>query len=205
MLRGLYVITDEKLTPYENIEEYIESTLRGGARVVQFRDKSSSEEVLIKTSLKIKKLCKKYGRVFIINDNIELAKEIDADGVHIGMDDNSLEEAKKILKDKIIGISCYGDVMRAIEMEARGANYVAFGTFFASKTKPNAKVISKSILIEAKKQLNVPICAIGGIEINSARELVNLGSDMLAIISDVWTNRDIENISMEYKKVFDNL
>ena len=205
MLRGLYVITDKKLTPYENIEEYVELALKGGARVVQFRDKSLNEEDLIKISLKIQTICKKYNRVFIINDNIDLAKEINADGVHIGENDNSLEEAQRVLKGKIIGVSCYGDVMSAIEMEARGASYVAFGAFFASKTKPNAKTISKSILIEAKKQLNIPICAIGGIEIDSAKELVNLGADMLAVISDVWTNKDIENISMEYKKVFDNL
>lgn len=202
MLRGLYVISDEKLTPYQNIENYMELALKGGAKIVQFRDKTSNEQRLIEISTKIQKLCKKYSAYFIINDNLELVKEIDADGIHIGKDDLEFAKVKSELKDKIIGVSCYGDIMRAIEMEARGATYVAFGSFFASNIKPNAKVISKSILLEAKKQLNIPICAIGGIEIANAKALIDNGADMLAVISDIWKSENIEAKAKEYKRLF---
>ncbi|MDQ1340309.1 MAG: thiamine-phosphate pyrophosphorylase [Campylobacterota bacterium] len=203
-LKGLYLITDKKLSPYENIENYLIPALENGVKIVQFRDKESGEEELLRVSLKIKELCKKYNALFLINDFVDLAKEIDAGGVHIGKDDEECTLARRVLgKNKIIGVSCYGDVFRAKEFEHRGASYVAFGAFFASPTKPNAPTISINTLQSAKKLLKIPICAIGGITLENAPLLKNAGADMVAVISDILTAENIANRAKKYKEIFD--
>lgn len=204
-LFGLYVITDEKLTPYENnqILKKVEKTLKGGAKIVQLRDKTKTDEELIPYAIALKELSHKYGAIFIINDRVELALKVDADGVHLGKEDLSITSARKILKDKIIGVSCYGDLKRAKEMEALSANYVAFGSFFPSPTKPSAEIIDKRIILEAKKVLKIPVCAIGGITLERAKELIELGADMIAIVSDIWMAENIEERARGYKKLFE--
>jgi len=203
-LSGLYVITDEKLTPYENnqIFDKVERALRGGAKVVQLRDKKNSDEFLIPYAQALKELCHKYKAIFVVNDRVELALKVDADGVHLGKEDLFVTSARKVLKDKIIGVSCYGDLKRAKEMEALSADYVAFGSFFPSPTKPEAKVVDKKIVSEAKKLLRIPVCAIGGITLERAKELVELGADMIAVISDIWKAENIEERARGYKKLF---
>jgi len=191
-LKGLYVITDENLTPYEEIEKYVTLALKGGARIVQFRDKTSDFSTKKLIALKIKKICQKYNAIFIINDYLDLAIEVNADGIHIGKDDEEFNIVKKFFKNKIIGVSCYGDILSAKEFEHKGASYVAFGSFFASSTKPNAPIINKNILKEAKKILHIPICAIGGINEKNAKEMIKNGADMVAIISDIWKADSIE-------------
>lgn len=204
-LSGLYVITDEKLTPYENDEilKKVEKALKGGAKIVQLRDKKNSDEFLVPYAKALKELCHKYGAIFIVNDRIELALKVSADGVHLGEKDFHIDLARKILKDKIIGVSCYGDIKRAKEMENLSANYVAFGSFFPSPTKPEAKLVKKEILLEAKKILKIPICAIGGITFDNAEELIKLGADMIAVISDIWKAEDIEAHARRYKELFE--
>jgi len=203
-LKGFYVITDEKLTPYENdqILKKVEKALKGGTKIVQLRDKTHSNNFLIPYAKKLKNLCQKYGALFIIDDRIELVLEVNADGVHLGKDDFPPEEARKILKNKIIGVSCYGDLERAKFMESLSVNYVTFGSFYSSPTKPEAKVISKDILVQAKKILKIPICAIGGINLERAKELVSLGADMIAVVSDIWQAKDIKKRAEEYSKLF---
>jgi len=203
-MNGLYLITDETLTPYEKIEEYLTPALASSAKIVQFRDKNSNEKILLETSLKIKALCRKHGTLFIINDYVDLAKEIDADGVHIGRDDEEYEAARRVLgKKKIIGVTCYGDIFRAKELEHKGADYAAFGSFFASSTKPNAPVINIDVLKNAKKMLKIPICAIGGITAHNAPPLIEAGADMLAVISDVWKAENIAAQSAKFADFFD--
>jgi thiamine-phosphate pyrophosphorylase len=203
-LSGLYVITDEKLTPYENDEilEKVEKALKGGAKIVQLRDKSHSDEFLLPYAKALKKLCEKYGAIFIVNDRVSLTLSANADGVHLGEEDPFIGEARKILKDKIIGVSCYGDLKRAKEMEFLGASYVAFGSFFPSPTKPESKTIDKEVLLSAKKVLKIPICAIGGITLDKAEELIKLSADMIAIISDIWKAKDIEERAKKYREIF---
>lgn len=203
-LSGLYIITDEKLTPYENgqIFEKVEKALRGGANIVQLRDKTHSDEFLFFYAQRLKEISHKYNAIFIINDRIELALEIDADGVHLGKEDTDIEKARKALKDKIIGISCYGDLEKAKLMETLSADYVAFGSFYPSPTKPQAKLVDKKILIEAKKILKIPICAIGGITLENAKELIELGADMIAVISDIWKAKEIEKRARGYSLLF---
>lgn len=192
-LRGLYAITDEYLTPYEEIESYVRKAIKGGARVVQLRDKTRSDEELYGVAMKIKKICQKHKTLFVLDDRVVLAKAIKADGVHIGGDDTPIEVARKILgRKKIIGVSCYGDIQRAREAVEKGADYVAFGSFFVSKTKPHAKVVDKSVLGAAKK-LGVPVCAIGGIDATNAKELVEAGADMISVISSLWSGDVLSN------------
>ncbi|MFN4131934.1 MAG: thiamine phosphate synthase [Caldimicrobium sp.] len=204
-LKGLYVITDSKLTPYKEgkIYEMVESALKGGAKIVQLRDKETPLKELLYIALELKKICQKYGALFIINDYIELAKETQADGVHIGKDDPSLELALRELPGKIIGVSCYGDLKRALLAEKIGASYVAFGSFYSSPTKPNAPIIPMEIIVEAKRLLNIPVCAIGGITLEKAEELIKLGADMVAVISDIWKATSIEERAKAYKHLFE--
>jgi len=203
-MRGLYLITDETLTPYDRIESYLRPALEGGAGFIQLRDKSLDDESLLQTALTIKSLCKEYNATFIINDRVDLANEVDADGLHIGRDDEEFDLARRILgKKKIIGVSCYGDIFRAKEFEHRGADYVAFGSFFASKTKPEAPTIKTDILKDAKRMLNIPVCAIGGITAENAPLLLENGADMLAVISDVWKAKEIRTRCTTYKEYFD--
>lgn len=204
MLKGLYVITDEKLTPYENgkIILMVERALKGGAKLVQLRDKSNKDEDLLEIAKDLKNLCKRFGAYFLINDRVNLAYRIEADGVHLGIEDTDLKEVKKILKNKIIGVSCYGDLERAVKAELEGATYVSFGSFFPSPTKPNAKVVDKNILVSAKKLLKIPVCAIGGITLEKAKELIELGADLIAVISDIWKAKDIEIQARAYTALF---
>lgn len=203
-MRGLYLITDETLTPYDRIESYLRPALEGGAGFIQLRDKSLDDESLLQTALTIKSLCNEYNATFIINDRVDLANEVDADGLHIGRDDEEFDLARRILgKKKIIGVSCYGDIFRAKEFEHRGADYVAFGSFFASKTKPEAPTIKTDILKDAKRMLNIPVCAIGGITAENAPLLLENGADMLAVISDVWKAKEIRTRCTTYKEYFD--
>ncbi len=200
-LNGLYAITDEALTPYEDIEKYVSEAISGGAKIVQLRDKSRSDEELFQVAKKIKKICKKNGALFVLDDRVVLAKAVNADGVHIGGEDTPLKLAREILGDKkIIGLSCYGDLDRAKEGVKGGVDYVAFGSFFPSKTKPHAKVVDKSVLKEAKK-LGVPVCAIGGIDVSNGKELIRCGADMLAVINSLWSGNPKKN-ALTFKKMF---
>jgi thiamine-phosphate pyrophosphorylase len=115
----------------------------------------------------------------------------------------SLGEARaKLGHDKIIGVSCYGDISRAIQMQRQGADYVAFGSFFPSKTKPQAEVVSPMVLMSAKDMLDIPICAIGGITDHNAKDLVDMGADMVAVISDLWQTDDLSEKLKNYKRCF---
>lgn len=200
-LEGLYAITDASTTPYEHVERYVAEAIRGGANIVQLRDKCLKDEELYFVAKKIKKTCKKHGVLFLIDDRVTLAKAVNADGAHIGGDDTPLRVAREILgRKKIIGVSCYGDIKRAEEAIINGADYVAFGSFFPSKTKPLSKTVEKSVLKEAKK-LGVPICAIGGIDASNARELIDEGADMISVISSLWSG-DVYKNARELSELF---
>lgn len=192
LLKGIYVLTDASLTPLDTILVQMERVLRSGVSVVQFREKYASDEALEFTCKALCALCKKYNALFIIDDRVHLAKKVDADGLHVGEDDISFEEARAILGDKIIGVSCYGDIERAKHYEALGADYVAFGSFFISPTKPKAGVVSLDVLKEAKRVLQVPICAIGGISEENIEEVAQSGIAMYSVISAVYKNDSIE-------------
>lgn len=202
-MKGLYVITDEKLTPYGKMFDMVKQALEGGAKFVQLRDKNNSDDFLLEYALKLRDLCHKYNAYFIVNDRVNLALKSEADGVHVGEEDENIEKVIEIMKGKIVGVSCYGSIERAKEMEKLGASYVAFGSFYPSPTKPTSKIVPKEIISQAKKELKIPVCVIGGITVERAKELIDLGADIVAVINDIWTSPDIKQRALEYKRLFD--
>lgn len=203
LLKGLYVLTDATLTPEETMLEQIERVLKCGVKVIQYRDKDASDEVAEKQCIRLQALCDYYEAVFIIDDRLELAHRINADGLHIGEDDVTYEEARARLgSDKIIGISCYGNIERAQKYANLGADYVAFGSFFPSPTKPHAKVVDPEVLKMAKEKLSVPICAIGGINEENIERLSCYDIAMYSLISAVYKDDAIEeNIDKLHAKI----
>jgi len=181
----------------------VRQALIGGAKVVQYRDKSNEHEKRWKQAEVLVQLCKEYGAVSIINDDIELAKVVNADGVHLGEADADIAEAKAILGDKkVIGISCYDDLSLAETAQSQGASYVAFGTMFASSTKPGNKLAGVKCIEEAKKLINISIVAIGGIDISNAETVVSAGADSIAVISALFGQDDIESTAQAFSDLY---
>ena len=191
-LKGLYAITDENLISKQYFNQTVESALMGGAKIIQYRDKSNDQKKRLVQATALRLLCKRYEAICIINDDIELAKAIDADGVHLGKDDSSIAQARKTLgDDAIIGVSCYNDMTIAIEAEKNTADYVAFGAIFSSSTKPGATVAGLDIISLAHLQLSIPVCTIGGITENNIKQVVQKGADMAAVISCLFSANNV--------------
>ncbi|MEF3194210.1 MAG: thiamine phosphate synthase [Halothiobacillaceae bacterium] len=202
-LRGLYVITDTALIPDDRFAERVEAALRGGARIVQYRDKRRDAGVRLRLAAELVSLCRTHGALSIINDDVELAAEVAADGVHLGKEDAALGQARNRLgQGAVIGVSCYNRLELALEAAAEGADYVAFGSFFPSRTKPEAVPANMDLLREARKKLSLPLCAIGGITADHAAPLIEAGADMLAVISDVFAAADVEAAACRYAPLF---
>ena len=199
---GIYLISDYKNLAIDDLLDKTEKILDAGISLFQFRDKNSKYEIKKSTALKLQTLCKKYNTLFIINDDVVLAKEISADGVHLGRDDMDIDMARKILGDKIIGFSCYNNLEDAITAEIMGADYIALGSFFNSPTKPEARMIAIDLLPIAKSKLNIPVVAIGGITPENGKQLVDNKVDFLAIISGIYASTDIINSVKAYKNLF---
>ena len=199
---GIYLINDSKNLAIDDLLDKTEKILDVGISLFQFRDKNSKYEIKKSTALKLQTLCKKYNTLFIINDDVVLAQEISADGVHLGRDDMDIDMARKILGDKIIGFSCYNNLEDAITAEIMGADYIALGSFFNSPTKPEARKIAIDLLPIAKSKLNIPVVAIGGITPENGKQLVDNKVDFLAIISGIYASTDIINSVKAYKNLF---
>lgn len=147
--------------------------------------------------------CRDGGVIFLVNDDVALARESGADGVHLGREDMSLEAARAQLgADKLIGVSCYNELERALTAEKQGADYVAFGSFFPSRTKPQAVRATLDLLREARRQLKLPIVAIGGITPENGAELIRNGADMLAVIEGVFGQPDVCTAARQYANLF---
>ena len=201
-LRGLYVISDDTLTPDETLLEQVKQALRGGATIVQLRDKTSSQNVVKTKSIALQKLCHEYDALFVLNDKIDLAIELQCDGLHIGKSDHHRFDAIRKDFKGVLGVSCYGDLDLAKDFEKRGANYVAFGSFYTSPTKPSANIIPLEILRDAQVKLNIPICAIGGINTQNITDVMEYHPDMVSIVNDIWSAQDISSQSSLYANQF---
>lgn len=202
-LHGLYVLTDAALLPDERLLAGVEAAIRGGARLVQYRDKSSDGARREQEARALLALCHAHDVQLIINDDVILAQTVGADGVHLGRDDSALDQARMQLGPRaVIGVSCYDSLQRATDAVRAGADYVAFGSFFASPSKPGAARASLELLQTARQQLTVPVCAIGGITPDNAAILLQSGADMLAVISGVFAAPDIEQASRHYAGLF---
>jgi len=192
-LQGLYAVTPA--TPDTALlVAKVAAALDGGAAAVQYRSKELASAAREAQARALARVLAARGGVYIVNDDPELAKAVGADGVHIGEDDASIGAARELLgPERLIGVSCYDDFARAERAIADGADYVAFGSFFPSGTKPQARRADVTLLARART-LGVPVVAIGGITAGNARFLIDAGADAVAVISDVFDHADSEDV-----------
>jgi thiamine-phosphate pyrophosphorylase len=197
MLRGLYAITPELLAR-DVLEQRVAQALAGGIACLQYRRKTQGSLDEART---LARLCRQRGVPFIVNDDVELALAAGADGAHLGREDGVLSAARSSLRGKLLGVSCYRSLDAAREAVAAGADYVAFGSVYASPTKPEAPRAPLSLFSEARA-LGVPLAAIGGITLDNAPQLIAAGADCLAVISDLFEAADIAGRARAYGKLF---
>ncbi len=199
---GLYAVTPD-LADTALLLELTRAALAGGARFFQYRNKIADESLRLEQASALRALCRDCDATLIINDHVDLAYEIDAHGVHVGADDAAVATARARLgPDKIIGASCYNTMQRARDAAAQGADYVAFGSFFASPVKPGAVRAPLSLLREARQQVALPIVAIGGITDANGPALVAAGADAIAVISALFAAPDVEAAAREFCRMF---
>ena len=196
-LRGLYAVTPE-LADSELLLRMVAQALEGGIAMLQYRHKDRQN---LQEARALAALCRRAGAPFIVNDNLELALECGANGVHLGRDDGDAASAREKLKGKLLGVSCYDSLAAARVAVAAGADYVAFGSVFASPTKPAAVRAPLSLFADARA-FGVPLVAIGGITLENAPPLLKAGADALAVISDLFDAPDIAGRARAYGKVF---
>ncbi len=197
---GLYAITQPEGKSTAQVITEVGQAIKGGAGVIQYRDKHPQRDPELARALF--RLCKSKAIPFLINDDVELAAELGADGVHLGQDDADLQAARQRLgTHAMIGVSCYNSLLLAQTAAQHGATYVAFGRFFPSQSKPLARPAAIETLIEAKKSLTLPIVAIGGILPENGAVLLEAGADVLAVIGGVFSH-DVENSARAYQTLF---
>lgn len=202
-LRGLYAITDTTLCA-GRLETMVEQALLGDVRVIQYRDKSTDTDRRLAEARALAELCRTHGALLIINDDVRLAAACGAHGVHLGQEDDAIATARAILGEKaIIGVSCYNDFDRAVQARQEGADYLAFGRFFPSSTKPGAVQADISLLRRGRAELDRPLVAIGGITPENGRALVEAGAHMLAVIHAVFGAPDIRAACARFSAPFE--
>jgi len=202
-LRGLYAITPaDNLLP--RLSTLVGLALEGGTRLVQYRNKDAPMPLKRSQAAELLRICHAHDAKLIVNDDVWLAIEIGADGVHLGRGDADAVMARQALGPKrLLGVSCYDDIECAMAAEAAGADYVAIGSMFASATKPRATRAPLELITEAKRRVKVPVVAIGGIKLENATEVLAAGADMVAVVSDLFDAMDIKGRATAFQKLFD--
>jgi len=191
-LRGLYAIADTGVLAPQAFRPAVAAALAGGARLVQYRDKSADAAHRREQAAAMVALCRAHGAVSIVNDDLALALASGADGVHVGRDDaDPVAVRRRLGPERLLGVSCYDDLGRAREAAAMGADYIAFGSVFPSATKPDAVRAPLDLFRQARAELQLPLCAIGGITANNAGEVFAAGADMVAVVRDLFEADDI--------------
>ncbi len=200
-VRGLYAITPALPTP--ELLTAVAAAIAGGAALVQYRSKETAPTLRHDQAAALLALCRDHGVPLIINDDAELAAALGADGVHLGAEDGAIAAARRLLGSKaLIGASCYNDLQRARAAAAAGADYLAFGSFYPSSSKPGARRASPQLLQQAKIALKIPVVAIGGITPANGAALVAGGADALAAIAGLFGSDDIRAAARRYTKLF---
>ena len=194
----IYLVTDEKACNGKDFYKCIEEAIKGGVKIVQLREKTLSTKDFFIKALKVKEICKNYGVLFIINDRLDIAQAVEADGVHLGQSDMPIEKAKEILKNKfLIGVTAR-NVDEAIKAELEGADYIGSGAIFGTSTKDNAKKLEIEDLKKIVNSVKIPVFAIGGININNVWMLKNIGLQGVCSVSGILSEKDckkaVENI-----------
>lgn len=201
----LYAVTDRHWLNGRTLYEQVEEALKGGATFIQLREKDLTEEEFLEEAKKIQQLCKKYRVPFIINDNVKLAKEIDADGVHVGQSDmEALDVRAQLGEDKIIGVSAR-TVEQALLAEKHGADYLGVGAVFQTGTKTDAWEVEHSVLKEICTKVDIPVVAIGGITQDNVKELSGSGINGVAVISAIFAQKDIETATAKLKSCVEQM
>ena len=201
----LYSVTDRHWLNGQTLYEQVEEALKGGATFIQLREKDLTEEEFLEEAKKIQQLCKKYRVPFIINDNVKLAKEIDADGVHVGQSDmEALDVRAQLGEDKIIGVSAR-TVEQALLAEKHGADYLGVGAVFQTGTKTDAREVEHSVLKEICTKVDIPVVAIGGITQDNVKELSGSGINGVAVISAIFAQKDIETATAKLKSCVEQM
>lgn len=196
----LYAVTDRHWLKDETLENQVEKALQGGATFLQLREKSLDDDIFLAEAKEIQKLCKKYQVPFVINDNVDIALAIDADGVHVGQSDmETLDVRKRLGPDKIIGVSAQ-NVQQALLAQKHGADYLGVGAVFQTGSKDDAEDVSFETLKAICQAVDIPVIAIGGITKENVSELKGSGICGIAVISAIFAQKDIKAATKELKK-----
>ena len=196
----LYAVTDRSWLGKQTLYSQVEQALKGGATFIQLREKNLNEAVFFSEALELKQLCKKYHVPFVINDNVELAKKVNADGVHVGQSDMGAKEVRKLLgADKIIGVSA-GTVEEALLAQTEGADYLGVGAVFHTGTKSDADAVSHDTLKAICAAVTIPVVVIGGITKENVEELKESGIAGIAVVSAIFACENIEKATEELKQ-----
>jgi len=199
-VRGLYAVTPD-LADVDALAAKVGAAIEGGARIVQYRNKSLASSARRAQAQRLAEICLRHGVLFIVNDDPALARDVDAGGVHVGEADGDLPHVRDIVgNDSLIGVSCYDDFARAREGVERGADYVAFGSFFPSTVKPGARRATLDLLARAR-ELAVPVVAIGGIDAANAASLRDAGASAVAVISDVFAHASLADVARHARAI----
>lgn len=200
-VHGLYAVTpDTDDTP--RLCAMVTEAVEGGATLVQYRNKAASPRMRLEQASALLTICKSRGALLIVNDDTDLAVSIGAEGLHLGRDDGDIAAARARLPHALIGASCYRDIGNALEAKRAGADYVAFGSFFASPTKPSAVRSPLSTITEAKKAVGLPVVAIGGITLENTPSLITAGVDAVAVITALFTASSIRQAAENFIRLF---
>ncbi len=198
----LYVCTDRELMSSPTIEESVEQAILGGCTVIQLREKECSSREFYETAVKVRKITEKYQVPLIINDRVDIALAVDADGVHVGQSDLPAKVVRRILgPDKILGVSA-AKIEEAQKAQSDGADYLGVGAMFATDTKKNTRSVSLEDLTRICESVEIPIVAIGGIHEENASLLKNTGIAGLAVVSAVVAQPDVAQAAVRLKKIF---
>lgn len=195
----LYAVTDRSWLGEQTLYEQVEEALKGGATFIQLREKELDDESFLAEAIEIQKLCRQYRVPFVINDNVEIARKINADGVHVGQSDMEAGDVRAILgEDKILGVSAQ-TVAQAVLAEQRGADYLGVGAVFQTGSKADADDVSHETLKAICEAVRIPVVAIGGIGKHNVLQLKGSGIDGIAVISAIFASKDIQKATAELK------
>jgi thiamine-phosphate pyrophosphorylase len=201
IIKGLYAVTPEEKDLFA-LSSQVESCIKGGAKLIQYRSKMLSKTEQQIQARKIKKICDYYKVPLIINDDIELCRILDADGVHLGENDDSLVKARLVLgPSKIIGVSCYNSIDRVKMAVDKGATYIALGACFPTTTKPHAPKSSLDLIALVLKNFKIPVVAIGGINLENIELLINEGINCIAVVNSLFKVNDIEGTARQFSSL----
>ncbi|WP_035878264.1 thiamine phosphate synthase [Kandleria vitulina] len=196
----LYGVTDRHWLNGRRLYDDVKESLDGGVTFIQLREKTLDEEMFLLEAKEIKSLCEAYHVPFVINDNVDIAKKINADGVHVGQDDMNVEDVRRILgEEKIIGVSA-SSVEEALCAEKGGADYLGVGAVFPTSSKDDASDVSFEILKEICEAVSIPVIAIGGISKENVHKLSGTGIVGIAVISAIFSKEDIKQAAIDLKK-----